>query len=70
MLDEAENQVVALGLAKLSLERPGWSEYIENIAQKMGIRGHYDSLVAIHSGSQEGVEQEIRIVHDVSPRRS
>lgn len=37
-LDEGQRQMVLLALAKLSIERPGWLEAIEEIAMKMDNR--------------------------------
>ena len=35
MLEEDERQAMLLALAKLSLERPGWDDFLNKIAQKM-----------------------------------
>lgn len=35
-IDESDRQVILLALAKLGIERPGWQQYIAQVAQKFG----------------------------------
>jgi hypothetical protein len=47
--DDGDAQAVALALAELARARPGWELYLGEIADRVGLRGHYDEFRRINA---------------------
>jgi hypothetical protein len=49
-LDGPDHQAVLLALAVLSLERPGWLDYLGRIADRFNGRGMFDGFRRANAG--------------------
>jgi hypothetical protein len=51
--EEGERQAMLLALAKLSLERPGWVDYLGGLAEKLQGRDMFEEFRRIHADPVE-----------------
>jgi hypothetical protein len=43
-IDDGDRQAIALALSELSYDRPGWADYLRDLARKLGVDAYYDGL--------------------------
>jgi hypothetical protein len=53
-VEEPERQTLMLALAKLLIERPGWSYHIHEIVDKFDGRQLLDKFYQIHAEKKDG----------------
>lgn len=50
----SDDQMIALALAKLAIERPGWLWTLRGLADARGWRKHFDDFYSIYEGEDGG----------------
>lgn len=67
-IDEADRQAIILGLAELSIARPGWVEYLAGIARQMQSEQLFDAFRQNHSNAlAAALAGEPQIENQVAP---
>ena len=53
----ADDQMVALALAKLAIERPGWRWTLRGLAEERGFLEGFDAMYKLHNERSHGAWQ-------------
>lgn len=48
----ADDQMIALAVAKLAIERPGWLSTLRELSEERGFLSHFEAFYKLHKRNQ------------------